>query len=236
MRASGLRYSIAAAVAALRRHVPALDPFSRRSWSQEGEDLLLSRLLERRESGFYVDVGAHDPFRFSNSAYFYARGWRGLNIEPDPAGADLIRRYRPRDIVVNLGVGIEPSMLTFFRFNEPALNTFDADLARERLKDAAYRIVEEKKIEVDRLDRIFAMHLPAGQTIDFMSVDAEGADLAVLKSNDWGRFRPAYVVAETLNLELAAMSSNETVAFMCDAGYRPVAAAFSSVFFADGRT
>lgn len=197
---------------------------------------MLSRLLESRESGFYVDVGAHDPFRFSNSAYFYARGWRGLSIEPDPSGADLIRRYRPRDIVINLGVGAEPSTLTFFRFNEPALNTFDADLARERLKNAAYRVVEEKKVEVDRLDRIFAVHLTSGQKIDFMSVDAEGVDLVVLKSNDWNRFRPAYVVAETLNLELATMSSNETVAFMRDVGYRPVAAAFSSVFFADSRS
>jgi hypothetical protein len=40
------------------------------SWSQDGEDLVLAALLELEISrkGSYVDIGAHDPFRFSNTA------------------------------------------------------------------------------------------------------------------------------------------------------------------------
>ncbi|MCW5198181.1 FkbM family methyltransferase [Desulfobulbus sp. F3] len=32
--------------------------------------------------------------------------------------------------------------------------------------------------------------------IDFLSVDAEGVDLKVLKSNDWNKYRPYIVLAE----------------------------------------
>lgn len=55
------------------------------SFSQEGEDMLLDRFFMNQKDGFYVDVGAHHPERFSNTNYYYLRGWRGINIEADPS-------------------------------------------------------------------------------------------------------------------------------------------------------
>ena len=37
----------------------SLDQWSTRSWSQEDEDLLLDRILKKKDEGFYIDVGAH---------------------------------------------------------------------------------------------------------------------------------------------------------------------------------
>lgn len=204
----------------------------RESWSQEGEDLILARFMEPRTTGFYVDVGAHDPFRFSNTAFFYARGWTGIAIEPDPDGARLIRRYRPKDAVVNLGVAQMRSEMIFFRFDEPALNTFSAALAEQRQQQDGYRIVEQTKVSVDRLDNIFSRYLPAGQKIDFMTVDAEGLDLDVLKSNDWKRFRPEMVVAECFDMNLKTPGDDPTISFMATVGYDLVAKAANSAFFA----
>lgn len=39
-------------------------------YSQEGEDMIFRRLFEHQEKDFYVDVGAHHPFRFSNTYFF----------------------------------------------------------------------------------------------------------------------------------------------------------------------
>ena len=47
------------------------DQWQQRSWSQEGEDQILRRIFERQKLGFYVDVGAHHPVRFSNTYLFY---------------------------------------------------------------------------------------------------------------------------------------------------------------------
>jgi len=56
-------------------------PTSLKSYSQEGEDLILLRIFEKKRIGFYVDVGSHHPFRFSNTYLFYRLGWRGINID-----------------------------------------------------------------------------------------------------------------------------------------------------------
>ena len=60
------------------------DPWANYSWSQEGEDRILYRIFEQQPVGFYVDVGAHHPKRFSNTYFFYRRGWRGINIDAMP--------------------------------------------------------------------------------------------------------------------------------------------------------
>ena len=41
--------------------------YSNRSFSQEGEDQILERLLDSNSNGFYVDIGAHHPIKFSNT-------------------------------------------------------------------------------------------------------------------------------------------------------------------------
>ncbi len=51
-------------------------------FSQYGEDVILHKLFGRKFSnGFYVDIGAHHPFRQSNTAYLWMMGWRGINVD-----------------------------------------------------------------------------------------------------------------------------------------------------------
>lgn len=57
--------------------------FIKKSFSQYGEDLIIDSLLHNKHRGFYVDVGAYDPHRISNTKRFYLKGWKGINIEPD---------------------------------------------------------------------------------------------------------------------------------------------------------
>jgi hypothetical protein len=78
------------------------DSWQRSSWSQEGEDLILARIFGDKPDGFYVDVGAHHPKRFSNTYYFYRRGWRGINIDAMPGSMLAFNRLRPSDINIEL--------------------------------------------------------------------------------------------------------------------------------------
>jgi hypothetical protein len=54
------------------------------SYAQNREDILLRAFFDPKEVGFYVDVGAYDPDDDSVTRLFYDRGWRGINIEPQP--------------------------------------------------------------------------------------------------------------------------------------------------------
>lgn len=215
----------------------AIDPWARPSYSQEGEDILLERLLGEGNHGFYVDVGAHHPKRFSNTHYFYMRGWHGLNIEPNPAVSDLFRTMRKRDINLQLGISDHPGELLYYEFNDPALNTFDEQLMQERERTTSYRVVATRKVHIELLASVLEKHLPAGRYIDFLTIDVEGLDLNVLRSNDWNRFRPRCVVSEALNGDLApaSLERNELVSYMRDQEYRLVAKTCNSWFFLDMR-
>jgi FkbM family methyltransferase len=200
-------------------------------YGQDGEDLILDRMLEGQPSGFYVDVGAHHPLRFSNTYLFYRRGWRGINIDAEPGSMRPFRKHRGRDINVECGVGSRPGKLPYYRFNEPALNTFDE--AEANLKNRPpYRLVERVEVAVRRLDDLLAEYLPTGQVIDFLTIDVEGKDLEVLESNDWGRFRPRFILAETLRTDMLLLASCPVVQLLTDKGYRPVAKAYNTTFFA----
>jgi len=199
-------------------------------YAQEGEDLLLNRFLEGQEQGFYVDVGAHHPVRFSNTYMFYKRGWRGINIDAMPGSMKKFNQVRPRDINLECGVASDSATLKFYRFNEPALNTFsqvEADLKNK----PPYALVDTVDVPVEPLDVLLTRHVPDGQQIDFLSVDVEGKDEEVLRSNDWQRYRPRFVLAETLRTDILGLNSCPIVKFLAEVGYKPIAKAYNTSFF-----
>ena len=185
---------------ALRRKLGARSIHCYPSFSQEGEDRILWVLLAaegRRERGFYVDVGAHHPERYSNTKLFYDVGWRGISVDAMPGSMQLFRVARPNDINLEAAISSTGRTLTYYLFNEPALNGFSQEVADSRSADrSGWRIVGEQKIETTTLANLLTSHLPPDQQIDFLSVDVEGLDLDVLRSNDWDRFRPAVVAVE----------------------------------------
>lgn len=170
---------------------------ARKSYAQHGEDLALEGLAgHTKRGGYYVDIGAHHPYRFSNTRLFYKKGWRGINIDAMPGSMKPFRIFRRRDVNLEMGVGREKSILKFYCFEEPAYNTFSGHLVND---EAFLKRVPLKKVvdvPVLPLKDILQQHLPANTAIDFISVDAEGFDLDVLKSNDWKLYRPTHILVE----------------------------------------
>ena len=207
------------------------DTYAKKSYSQEGEDMLLERFLEDRPSGFYVDVGAHHPKRFSNTYRLYCRGWMGLNIDANPGSMALFKRLRPRDINIEAAVSPTSQELIYYRFNEPALNTFRKDLALERVSKT-YSIIEEVNILTVPLWQLLDQHVPAGTKIDLLTVDVEGLDYDVLRSNDWGRYSPEFILVECLGAQTQEQASSDPVAqLLLGQHYSIVAKTMNTVLF-----
>lgn len=185
-------------------------------------------------NGFFVDVGAHHPVRFSNTYYFYRRGWRGINVDPFPGTERRFSRLRPRDITLECGVAMAPGVLPYHAFNEPALNTFSAEEAAKK-SQGEYQVIARTHVPVRRLDDILNVHLPAGVAINFMTIDAEGLDFEIVQSNDWQRYRPRFVLVELLETGLTEIAANPTALFLADHGYQACAKSVNTVFFVDSR-
>lgn len=206
------------------------DGFSLSSYSQEGEDIILMRIFNGQSNGFYVDVGAHHPMRFSNTYKFYKLGWQGINIEPNPDTFNLLKRYRAKDINLNCGVAKEKSRLEYYMFDEPALNTFDREVSRSRISNNSKQI-KTMHIDVLSLADILNNYIPPNQRIDFLTVDVEGMDLDVLKSNDWKKYRPNWVLVEQLNLEDIENLDFELHRYMKSLDYVLFSKTFNTLFY-----
>jgi len=211
------------------------DEFATKSYSQEGEDMILNRIFEGKSQGFYVDIGAHHPRRFSNTYLFYKRGWTGINVEPNPDVIKVFNSDRSRDINLQCGVSECEGVLKYYYFNDPALNTFDECVVRSRIETTPYKVVKQENIPVKQLSSILKKHLPVGMPIDFLSVDVEGFDFAVLKSNDWSLFRPSCVLAEVLNVTLEEAISGEIAQFMREQGYSVFARTYNTLIFRESK-
>lgn len=200
-------------------------------FSQEGEDGILARLFEHQATGFYVDVGAHHARRFSNTAMLYFAGWRGINIEPDPVLANELKRARPGDTTVHSAVGDAEGEATYYRFNEPALNTLDRERVARLLRLRSYKLVGEIAVTVRRLDHLLDAHLRPDQIIDVMNVDVEGYDMAALRSLDWARYKPRVVLAESAMLTIAQALSGDMNRFLTSKNYTLIAKTINSLVF-----
>jgi FkbM family methyltransferase len=202
------------------------------AYSQEGEDLILKRIFEGLEKGFYVDVGALDPMRYSNTYIFYERGWSGINIDAMPASMDRFKVERPRDINLEVAIAKDKGERTFFIFNEPALNSFDEELSRSRVK-GFHRIIREQKIITRTLKEVLDEHLPRGRAINFMSIDVEGVDLEVLQSNDWHTYRPQYILTECFGMTMPQVQQSEVNTLLDEQGYELFAKTVNTAIFKD---
>lgn len=173
------------------------------SFSQMGEDLIVKQIIGAQKKGFYVDVGAFHPTLYSNTFIFYQMGWRGINIDAMPGSMKIFESIRPRDINIEMAVGKKMSAVQYYKSNAPALNTLSPTRAEAIRRMKKFMITDNIEIPVEPLSAILERNLPKKQKIDFLSVDVEGMDIEVLKSNNWKKFRPKVIIVEsfTFNLE-----------------------------------
>ncbi|HSM94150.1 MAG TPA: FkbM family methyltransferase, partial [Anaeromyxobacteraceae bacterium] len=181
---------------------PAAPPEGRLSFSEQGEDIALFHVMRdvlRVSAPTYLDIGAADPVRGSNTYLLYCTGGHGVLVEPNPAYVEKLRARRPNDVVVAAGVGVgkEAEADYFVIRGRPSLNTFSPkvveDLKAELGGDPVERVVRMALVPVNE---IIATHL--GRAPDLLSIDVEGLDLAILRTLDFDRWRPGAIIAETI--------------------------------------
>lgn len=171
-------------------------PYIHYSFSQEGEDMILDNLLEFKKDGYYIDIGAYHPFRFSNTVRFYYRGWHGLNIDATPGSMKAFNRYRRRDTNVEAGLSSANEKLTYYIFEEGGLNTFDAS-SLEKLKEAGHKPIRKVSIKTYTIMQILDKYVDENQEIDFMDIDIEGYDTKIISQIDFSKYHPNIIMMES---------------------------------------
>jgi FkbM family methyltransferase len=163
---------------------------SKTSYSQCGEDMVLNYLLlDKKKSGFYVDIGCHNPRRGSNTYNFYKKGWHGLLVDLDPEKIYACRMIRRRDKALVAAVSDKNEPVTVYAPDHfSVLATIDPNSKRDGFKELR-TVVSRTLTEI--LDEINAPNL-----FELLCIDAEGVDFAVLRGLDFQRYKPEFICIE----------------------------------------
>ena len=206
------------------------------SYSQCGEDLIVRYVFDflKIPTPTYLDIGAHHPMFLSNTFLFYQQGSSGLNIEPDPKLFEPFPRQRSRDTNLNIGISDQEGDLPFYVMSAPTLNTFSEVDARAAVAQGRIKIEKIFPVKVRPINAVLQEFLP-DVPLDFLSIDVEGLDFAILSSMDFNRWRPKVICAETITYSETNQGKKipEIAGLLHEQGYRAYADTHINTIFVD---
>lgn len=178
-------------------------------YSQAGEDKYLFDSLFSNWKGplTYLEVGALDGVRYSNTKFFHdTLGWKGVLIEPHPVLFKALEANRPNDQLFNDLVSSTTTELEYQYFEQPNLAAVsgitetltDQNLARffrsdeDWLRKAAAAGLKTRMMTPVTLDSIISES--SISEFGFMSIDVEGHELSLLQSFSFQQRVGAFLV------------------------------------------
>ena len=152
--------------------------------------------LRTFNKGFYVDVGAWHPSRDSVTLHFYKEGWRGINVEPNRDMYHKLTMERAEDINLQAVVASSGGSRRLFVIGETGLSTIDPEIvALDRRQ--GFDVTDEYDVPAVTLQDLLDGHA-AGRTVDFLKIDAEGAEGDILLATSFETARPRILVIEAV--------------------------------------
>ncbi len=185
------------------------------SYASNFEDVLLNRVFGNQKNGFYIDIGAAHPTFSSTTKSFYDRGWHGINVEPGPS-INLIKEQRPRDTNIQAAITDYDGEITLYVNELEATSSIyekiDPSVA-ERTKRVNSTVVPSMTMST-----LIKKYL-GRQNVDFLKIDAEGAEASIILNTNWNTFRPRIILAESTKPFSTDRIDSEWTTFLEKNGY-----------------
>jgi FkbM family methyltransferase len=201
----------------LKNKIKKLFVNSNKSYSLNEIDLKLEPYLSEIRNGFFIEAGANDGIRQSNTLYYEKKyGWKGLLVEAIPELAKKAKKNRPKDIVENFALVSEsydkPTIVMKYGDLMSIVSGTESSDHMGWIKDR----VQTYDIEVPVSTLTSILNKNNVKKVDFISLDLEGYELEALRGFDFTIWKPKYLLIE-------ARDKNETDNFMKNVGYKETA-------------
>ncbi|WP_094511873.1 FkbM family methyltransferase [Synechococcus sp. MW101C3] len=167
------------------------------SHSQLGQDLWVLEQLGWKRSGYFVEFGATDGVLLSNSWLLEKHfGWEGICAEPNPKLFERLQQNRSCTLspaCVYRSSGERMRFVLADAYGGLAeLGTEDQHGPKRDAYAAAGEVIE---VTTTSLMDLLAQH-GAPPLIDYLSIDTEGSELAILEGLDWDRYQFRCITVE----------------------------------------
>lgn len=180
-------------------------------------------------------MGANHPVDISNTYLLWINGFHGINIDPLPESKKTFDRMRPKDINLNIGIASSNGQMTYYEFESSVYNTFSKKRAEKVVNNKMSGLKNKTKVKVERLEDVFD-HYIGDTKIDVLNIDTESMELDVIKSNNWKKYRPHFIILESLgSRDVREAYTDESVRFLTENEYELVVKVFQSCFLEDKR-
>jgi len=200
--------------------------FIPRSYSQLGEDLVILNHLEWlgkniKSPGFYVDIGAFHPIKYSNTCLLFNKGWSGINIDLNPTSIDYFKILRPKDKNICCAISYKEKKTKIF------INSIFSPLNTISRKHASSFNFNSKN-ELHFFTKSRKFNNIVKKKFNFLNIDIEGLDYQVLQSINLNKYRPNLICIEILDKKDLKNIKN----YLIKLNYRCVKKLITSYLFA----
>jgi len=151
-------------------------------------DKILDDIFKSKKNGFFIELGANDGLKQSNTAFFeFYREWSGLLIEPSFEPYELCIKNRPNSKCFNLACVSNKYKEKNIKgdFNGSMMSSVDGK------RNNTNNLVE---CNVSTLENI--LDSVNTSSIDFLSLDTEGYEYDILCGLNLNKYRPKYMLIE----------------------------------------
>jgi FkbM family methyltransferase len=173
-------------------------------------DWKLDELFGQKRNGCFIELGANNGLRQSNTAFFAReRDWRGVLIEPSPSGFSACLQNRPESRCFHAAC-VAPDYSSPFvegDFNGNLMSSVDGKRldSKDKGKDKGKGKDKERiRVPARTLESILD-ECDSVDTIDLLSLDTEGYELPILRGLNLEKYRPRYMLIELYQWDYEAV-------------------------------
>ena len=151
-------------------------------FSEFNEEEFLLQFFKDQNAGFFVDIGANNGWKGSNTRALFLKGWGGICVEADPETFKSLKATYSNDARItcfNCAVWNKDAVIEFNRHMD-----FDSGLSCVCVGHTDARLQIRVSVPCKTFDTLLseAGHPPI---IDLLQIDTEGCDFEILSSFSW---------------------------------------------------
>jgi FkbM family methyltransferase len=149
-------------------------------YSQNNEEQYILDYFNKVEGKKFLEIGAYDACKFSNTRALFEKGWSGVQVEPNPICMQRLKDVygnEPRIKLLEVAITEKDGVIKFYMPQGDAIGTTDIS-HKNKWEKGSNVLYSEIEVPTMSMQRFIDEH---GADTDFINIDVEGTNYALFQ-------------------------------------------------------